>query len=478
MRTLVEADYALTPAGGLLDDAAILVDDQRISAVARRSELAGVDIDVRLAGEGWLALPGFVNAHQHGVPDSPAARGVPDQPLECWLVALLGLPAPDPYADSVRVAQQMARAGITTAVHAHGAATTDAETYDAGLRAILRGYADVGVRVVLAAELRDRGVPVYADRDGFLARLPADVRHRLPGIEGARLPPAAALEVIGGVRDAVSKGEFGDAVVALGPPGPPWCTDELFALVADAAHEWDTPVTTHLLETRYERLFGQRAYPAGTLPALRHAGLLNSRLLAAHCVWVDEAEQESLAEAGASVATNPSSNLRLHAGVAPIRTLLASGVNVALGTDNMALGGRDEILDELRLLCAQQRRPDIDDRGLGAAEAVRLITVNGGRAIGRPDIGSLEPGGMADILVVDMHGLAPPGPVADPLALTLALATSRDIEFVMAGGRVIVERGVCRGLSSEHRPDARSDLDAAAQAAAIARLHIREWDQA
>jgi cytosine/adenosine deaminase-related metal-dependent hydrolase len=477
VRTLLEAECAVTPTGGLLHDAAILIEGQRISAVAQRSDLAGVDVDLRLSGEGGLALPGFVNAHQHGIPDSPAARGVPDQPLECWLVALLGLPPPDPYADSVRVAQQMARAGITTAVHAHGAATTDPETYDAGLRAILRGYADVGVRVVLAAELRDRGVPVYADRDRFLARLSADIRDRLPGVEGARLPPAAALEVIGGIRDAISRGEFGDVVLALGPPGPPWCTDELFSLVARSAREWDMPVTTHVLETRYERAFGERAYAGGTVGGLREMGLLDSRLLAAHCVWINEYEREAFASAGASVATNPSSNLRLHAGVAPVRELLASGVNVALGTDNMALGGRDEILDELRLLCALQRRPDIDDSGLGAAEAVGLITMFGGRAIGRPDIGVLQPGAMADIVIINLRNLTPAGPAADPLTLALALATSRDVEFVIAGGRVIVERGTCRGPSPHPGPAASWDIDAAAQAAALARLHVGEWDR-
>jgi cytosine/adenosine deaminase-related metal-dependent hydrolase len=477
VRTLVEANHALTPTGGLLDDAAILIDGRRISAVAPRTELAGAEVDQRLAGDGWLALPGFVNAHQHGVPDSPAARGVPDQPLECWLVALLGLPPPDPYADSVRVAQQMARAGITTAVHAHGAATTDAETYDSGLRATLRGYADVGVRVVLAAELRDRGVPLYADRDEFLARLPADVRGRLPGIEGKRLRPEAALEVISGVRDSIARGELGDVVLALGPPGPPWCTDELFSLVAQSARAWQMLVTTHVLETRYERVFGERSYPGGTLAGLRRAGLFDSPLLAAHCVWVEEADREEMACAGVSVATNPSSNLRLHAGVAPVRELLASGVNVALGTDNMALGGRDEMLDELRLLRALQRKLDIDDAGMDSVSAVGLITANGGRAIARHDIGVLEPGAMADVVVVNLRDLAPPGPVADPLTLALALATSRDLELVIAGGRVIVERGTCRGPSSAPGPVAPSDLDAAAQAAAIARLHVGEWDR-
>lgn len=479
MRALIEVDHALTPSGSLLDDAAILIDGGRIEAVGRRCEFAGTDVDRRFSGDGWLALPGFVNAHQHGRPDSPTVHGVPDQPLECWLVALIGLPPLDPYADSLRVARQLAAAGVTTAVHAHSAAVTDAESYDASLRAILRGYAEVGVRVVLAAELRDRGLPVYADRDRFLARLPPDLRDQFPGIEGGRLSTDAALEVIDGVRDSIIRGELGDVALALGPPGPPWCSDQLFSLVAQASEEWNMLVTTHVLETRYERLFGYRAYPGGTVGGLRRSGLLNQRLLAAHCVWVDAADREALALAGTSVATNPGSNLRLHAGIAPVCALLASGVNVALGTDNMALGGRDEILDELRLLCALQRTPDVGDAGLDVATAFDLLTSAGGRALGRSDIGVLRPGAMADIVVINVARLHPPGPAADPLALTLALATSKEIELVIAGGRVIVGGGdVGERGAAERRAAATSSLiEPAAQVAALAREHVAAWER-
>lgn len=478
MRVLIEAHHALMPDGGVLGGAAILINGRRIEAVGRMSEFAGVDVERRFVGDDWLVLPGFVNAHQHGNPDSPAARGVSDQPLECWLVALIGLPPTDPYLDSLRVARQLARAGVTTAVHAHFASVTDAESYDDNLRAILRGYAEVGVRVVLAAEMRDRGLPVYADCDRFLAGLPAGLRERFPGIEGGRLAAEAALEVVAGLRNSIARGDLGDVALALGPPGPPWCSDELLSLVARASEDWNMPVTTHVLETKYERLFGQRTYPEGTLGALRRLGLLNDRLLAAHCVWVDDADREALAVAGASVATNPASNLRLHAGIAPVRALLATGVNVALGTDNMALGGRDEILDELRLLCALQRAPDIEDAGIDTSTAFGLITSSGGRALGRPDIGVLRAGAVADMVVLDLAPLRSQGLAADPLALALALATSKEIALVIAGGRVIVERGVVQPEAKAHAVAGESSLiKSAGQIAALARQHVARWER-
>ena len=138
-------------------------------------------------------------------------------------------------------------------------------------------------------------------------------------------------------------------------------------------------------------------------------------MIAAHCVWLDQREREAMATSGASVATNPSSNLRLHSGIAPVREFLEAGVNVALGTDNMALGGGEDILDELRLLVALHRRQDVADRGLSARAATAILTENGGRAVGRKDIGVLAPGAMADLVVIDLDPLRPPDISAPPL---------------------------------------------------------------
>ena len=263
MRTLIETGHAVLPSGEVLEDAGILIDGQRIVAVESRRAFEGVDAVRRVTARGSITFPGFVNAHQHGNPDSAAARGVPDQPLECWLVALIGLPARDAYDDALRTARRLVAGGITTAVHAHFAVTDNQADYEASLRAVLRGYSDAGVRVVLAAEVRDRGVPLYTDTEGYLRKLPAGLREQLGDVSGGRLDPAAALEVIDGVRASIHRGELGDVLLALGPPGPPWCSDDLYSRVAECSQKWDMPVTTHLLESRYERLHGERDHPGG-----------------------------------------------------------------------------------------------------------------------------------------------------------------------------------------------------------------------
>jgi 5-methylthioadenosine/S-adenosylhomocysteine deaminase len=143
------------------------------------------------------------------------------------------------------------------------------------------------------------------------------------------------------------------------------------------------PVHMHLLETWYEREFGWSGGATGSVDALANIGLLTLRLFVAHGVWLDERECTALVDAGTSVVTNPGSNLRLHAGVAPVRALLAAGVNVALGTDNMSLGDSEVILDELRLARALQRRPGVDESGRSAT-LLALVSKNGALHCVRP----------------------------------------------------------------------------------------------
>lgn len=442
MRLIVEAGYVAQPGGGLLEGQALLIEDGRVIAIAPGAELAVAEADRRLGGPDCLALPGFVNGHQHGRCDSTVALGVPDAPLECWLASLLGLPFGDPYTDTLRLCRSFAAAGVTTAVHSHYTVARTGEDYEAELRAVLAGYRDGGVRGIVAADLRDRGQPVYGAESEFLERLPAELAERVSALVGPPLPLEAALEVVAGLRAEIRADRLGDVELIYGPPGPPWCSDRLLARVAEVSEAQGACVHTHLLETWYEREFGLREYAEGTVGALERLGLLNERLFVAHGVWLDEPDREALAAAGTSVVTNPSSNLRLHAGIAPVPELLDAGVNVALGTDNMALGEREEFLDELRLLRALHRRPGIDERGLPPAALLTIATEAGGRAVGRHDIGFLEAGAPADAVLVDLARLRRPGRDPDPLELAFATAGNDDLCAVVAGGRIVAEDGV------------------------------------
>jgi cytosine/adenosine deaminase-related metal-dependent hydrolase len=283
-------------------------------------------------------------------------------------------------------------------------------------------------------------MPVYGDTEHFLGKARAALGDDLGWLPA--LPPRdAAFEVIDDLRDDAATGRFGDAQIAYGPAGPPWCSDALLAAIAKRSTTSSTIVHTHLLETHGERRFGAREHERGAVGALADLGLLSDRLLIAHGVWLDTRDCHLLARSGVSVVTNPSSNLRLHAGIAPIRELLEAGVNVALGTDNLTLGGEDEILQDARLLRALQRTPEVSDTGIDVGLILSMATKNGGLAIGRPDVGVLSPGAVGDAVLVNLAGRRDALRMdCDPRELALASRPTA-ISHTIAAGRILVHDG-------------------------------------
>jgi cytosine/adenosine deaminase-related metal-dependent hydrolase len=448
----------------------LLIEDGRVEAIENWGAFDALTEAQRIGNRDWLVVPGLVNAHQHGQPDAKPALGVEDAPLECWLVALLAAPAGDPYADTLRLCRQLARAGVTTAIHSHYRTGSTPEAYDAELRILCAGYRDGGVRGVIACDVRDRGQPVYGDTGAFLAGLPSGLRERVDSLLNAPPPVPAMLEVIAGLRADASAGRLGDVAVIYGPPGPPWCSDELLSAVAEAAESERAPVHTHLVETWYEAELGRREHGDGAVPALQRLGLLNERLFVAHGVWLDASDREAFARAGASVVTNPASNLRLHAGVAPVRELIEAGVNVAIGTDNMALNEHDDLLGELRLMRALQRRSGIAEAGLDARTCLDIATRNGGRAIGRPDIGELRVGAVGDLVAIDLTRLRRTSD-AGALEVVVACATPADVAAVVAGGRVL-DRSPLAAPCRDADPELREIAEALSP---HVRSHLGDW---
>jgi cytosine/adenosine deaminase-related metal-dependent hydrolase len=197
----------------------------------------------------------------------------------------------------------------------------------------------------------------------------------------------------------------------------------------------------HFLETRYQRAFADAEYPEGIAVRLERLGLLSPRLTLAHCVYARQEELGALARCGVTLATNPSSNLHLRSGVAPVGEAIRRGVKVALGVDASALDEDDDILRELRL-------GHFLHAGWGFEETVSredwLATTiaNGRRANGAPGTGALEVGEPADILVINLDRLDRDAvsPV-EPVDLLFARATAAHIEALYVAGRRIVSGG-------------------------------------
>ena len=415
-----------SPAGPPVD---LSISDGRIAAIAPAGEVPARRL---------LAAPALVNAHDHARPLSPTSFGAAGKPLETWLLRLAAMPAIDPYLGALAAFGRAARAGAGSVMahytRFHGPMSPVEEAKE-----IARAARDVGVHVTLAMFMRDRNPLVYDGEDGVLMKLPDDVRGV---IETQFLSPMpGVVEQIARVEAIAAETESALFSVQFGPTGAQWCSDSLIAGIGEASRQTGRRVHMHLLETRYQRAFADRAYPEGVVERLKTLGLLSPRLTLAHCVHARPAELEAIAAAGAVIATNPSSNLHLKSGIAPIPEALRRGCRVALGVDASAFDEDDDIVREMRLghfLHCGWGFDSVIERGAWLA----TIVANGRFANGAPGSGVLGVGAPADILVLDFDALDRDAVMpVEPVDLVFARATVAHVARLIVAGEEIVRDG-------------------------------------
>ena len=188
----------------------------------------------------------------------------------------------------------------------------------------------------------------------------------------------------------------------------------------------------------------------GKTPAawMNDLGVFDVPCAAAHCVWVTEADRALLRQKGVSVVHNPTSNMQLGSGFAPIPQLLAEGVNVALGTDGAASNNNLNMLEELHLAAILHNGYHHDAAILPAGQVLEMATVSGARLQGRDDTGAIQAGKRADIMAIDLN--APHlCPHLDTAGLAVYSAQAADVCMTMVDGRVLYENGESLTLDKE-----------------------------
>jgi 5-methylthioadenosine/S-adenosylhomocysteine deaminase len=480
---LVSGDVLLASASAPpLPRGAVLIADGAIAAVGDRATLRRGHPGAReVGGDGMLVLPGLINAHHHGMgistvqlgfPDpGPPGPGLRDTPFESWMGTMLALDAIDPYLGTLCKDVLLIESGVTAHLHMHfpsGAGDGQPEeAYVRELRETLRAHRESGQRVALAPHWSDRSRLAYDGDDALVASLPAELRDRARRLVAARMPVDAYLRSIRELVDELRDDPLLSAQHAI--MAPQWASDALVEAVGSAAAELGTGIHLHALESRLQRAWGDAFAGGRELARLADAGVLGERSALAHGVWLRDSDIELLARTGATVVHNPSSNLRLAAGIAPLRALVAGGVSVALGLDDMGLADDDDMLAELRVAHVMQRvRGEPGHPRLPAAAVFGLGWDGGARVVGAGSaIGRLEPGRRGDVVVLDLRALSAPFAVgdADIWELLITRAKAAQVDSVIVDGRLLMER---RRLLHIDR-DALMQEVAGAASAAIAR---------
>ena len=223
----------------------------------------------------------------------------------------------------------------------------------------------------------------------------------------------------------------------LGPHSPYICSPEFLARVARESERLGVGVHLHLSESKEQ--FDASMARHGKSPAALVAdlGLLDRPSLAAHCLYLTEADMDILAKKGTPVAHCPKTYMKLSMGVAPVLDLLRRGVNVAIGTDGAASNNNLDMLESTRLAVLVQKLHSGDPQALPSLSALRLATQAGARALGFPNSGELAPGRSADLILMDLRRphLCPRHDLA---ANVVHAAQSADVSHVMVNGRILL----------------------------------------
>ena len=430
----------------VLDDAALALRGGCIEALGGWRDLRGRYPQAEVIGSDRVAvLPGLIDAHHHSGGVTALQQGIPDLLLEPWILMHARKRPTEAYLDTLLSAARLLRTGVTSVVDVRSGRGT-AEAYAGTLRGALQAYDEAGLRTALAAGLSDQShlVAGKGEDEKFLAALPADLRRHaealLPGPHDLREDDYfAVMEEIG--RETADHPRLD---LWFGPPGPQWVSDAFLQRIAERAEAADVGIQTHVTESIYEKLHGPRFYGQDTLAHLRDLGVLSPRFSIAHGVWLSEREIEILAQTGAAVSHNPSSNLRLRAGIAPVNAFLEAGVTVALGMDGTSLNDDEDMFTEMRLALRLHRTPVLGGPAPSVARIFEIATAGGARLLRKEAaLGRLAPGFAADLVLVDLERVTWPwtAPEIDPRELVVLRARAGDVDTVLIAGEVVLEGG-------------------------------------
>lgn len=392
----------------IFEPGAIAIKDDRIIAVGQEDEIleqytAAQTIDCKRK----VLMPGLINAHTHAAMN--LLRGLADDlRLDVWLMGYM-MPVERQFVspEFVRLGTQLAcaemiRSGVTCFADMYYFEDDAAEA-----------TADAGLRAVCAQTIMKFPGPDSRDYEEALER----------------------------TRLFVEKWHGHSLILpAVGPHAPYTCTPEILHSAASIAKKHNVPLLIHLSETRLEVENSRKEFGMPVIPYVKKQDVFEAKVLAAHCVHVDDGEIKTLQHHHVGVAHNPSSNLKLASGFAPVNKMLEAGLKVGIGTDGAASNNDLDMFEEIRLAAFIAKGTNGDPTTLPARVALTMATRHGAEALQLGRItGSLEVGKRADLILVDVsHAHNSPRFRREAEAIYAQLvysAHASDVSDVMVNGK-------------------------------------------
>ncbi len=429
----------------IIDDGAIFQRDGKIVEIGPYSELAAkYEPDEVLGSANHIVMPGFVNGHHH-VGLTPFQLGSLDYPLELWFASRLSARQVDFYLDTLYSAFEMIESGITTVQHIHGWLPGPAIGWPDITSKVLQAYADIGMRVSYCFGVRTQNHFVYESNHEFVAKLPPSIAADMETLLKSHEVP---LEDFMWFFEALWKQwekKADDRIrLQLAPANFHWCEDHAITVQTEYAHKYGVGMHMHLLETPYQMEYAHRRTGTSAVKHLHKLGVLGPHLTLGHGVWLTEEDIDLIAETGTMICHNASSNLRLQSGIAPLNYYAKKGVRVGIGLDEAGINDDRDMLQEMRLVLKLHRVPGMDSMVPTSPQVFQMATENGAQTTRFADeVGVLEPGKAADLVVMDWEHIAYPylDDTISVLDAVIHRSRTQGIEAVMVAGEVILRDG-------------------------------------
>ncbi|MEA4812073.1 MAG: amidohydrolase [Anaerolineaceae bacterium] len=396
----------------IFEPGALAVRENLIVAVGPETEiLEAYQANQKMDCEKRVLMPGIINTHTHA--PMTLLRGLADDlRLDVWLMGYM-MPVEREF-----VTPEFVRLGTKLAC---------AEMIRSGVTAFADMYYFEDAIAETTAEI---GMRAWAGQT--VMKFPA--------------PDAKSYEESLALCEALIKKWKGHPLIvpAIAPHAVYTCPPEVLTASVAMAKEYDVPIHFHVAETSLEVENLRNAEGMPVVPYIKKQGMLDTKMLAAHCVFVDEGEIRTMLHYHTGIAHNPSSNLKLASGFAPVKRMLDLGCNVGIGTDGAASNNDLDLFEEIRLASFIAKAHTSDPTALPARQALEMATIRGAKAMHIDEFtGSLEPGKRADLITVEMDGVHnAPRFRRDPngvYAQLIYAAKAADVRDVMVEGRWLMK---------------------------------------
>lgn len=378
----------------------ILIDSGRIVDIEDHIPEAGKEV---MDCSGKLVIPGLINAHLHS--DENFFKGMFDNlPLELWMLYSCPPLAYGPFSEELIYwrtmlgALEMIKCGVTCVQD--DVSECPQGTF-AGYDAVFRAYADIGMKANIGLNM---GNKKYCDKIPYAREVfPQKLQKLLDAGEGEEQTAEQNLALY---KEIIKKWhQKAGMKVVMSTSAPQRCSDAYLMQARRFSEEYDLPMHTHILESRIQACTGREFYGESIVKHAARIGFLSERLSVIHGVWMNEEDMQLLASAGATLISNPVSNLKLGSGIAPLMRMQKAGIHIVLGTDGMSSNDGQNLFEAMKYAALLQKtvQPDYAEWP-DSGQILQMVFSHAAKSLGREkEIGTIEIGKAADVAVLNKN---------------------------------------------------------------------------